>query len=110
MPSGRCWRRSTARAARRSPGYAELSGDRLSLKALLLSADGKAERRAEGAGAAADPTALGREVGERLRAGAGPEFGLDQVRRLLRLALDGLALGVGGGVAADTAFNAGLRM
>jgi hydroxymethylbilane synthase len=58
-------------------GYAELSGDRLSLKGILLSADGAAERRAEGAGAAADPTALGREVGERLRAGAGPEFGLD---------------------------------
>ena len=58
-------------------GYAELSGDRLSLKGILLSADGTAERRAEGAGAAADPTALGREVGERLRAGAGPEFGLD---------------------------------
>jgi hydroxymethylbilane synthase len=58
-------------------GYARLSGDRLSLKGILLSADGTAERRAEGAGAAADPTALGREVGERLRAGAGPEFGLD---------------------------------
>lgn len=58
-------------------GYARLSGDRLSLKGILLSADGIAERRAEGAGAAADPTALGREVGERLRAGAGPEFGLD---------------------------------
>ena len=58
-------------------GYAELSGDRLSLKGILLSADGAAERRAEGAGAAADPMALGREVGERLRAGAGPEFGLD---------------------------------
>jgi hydroxymethylbilane synthase len=58
-------------------GYARLSGDRLSLKGILLSADGIAERRAEGAGAAADPTALGREIGGRLRAGAGPEFGLD---------------------------------
>src|SRR6185437_4247660 len=43
-------------------GYAELSGDRLSLKGILLSADGTAERRAEGAGPAADPVALGREV------------------------------------------------
>ena len=57
-------------------GYAELSGDRLSLRGILLSADGSAERRADGAGAAADPAALGREVGERLRRGAGPEFGL----------------------------------
>ena len=58
-------------------GYAELSGDRLSLKGILLSADGTAERRAEGTGPAADPVALGREIGERLRQGAGPEFGLD---------------------------------
>ncbi len=59
-------------------GLAELTGDRLSLRAILLAPDGSAERRAEAAGPAADPIALGREVGERLRRGASPEFGLDQ--------------------------------
>lgn len=57
-------------------GLAELSGGRLGLKALLLAADGSAERRAEGAAPVADATALGAEIGERLRRGAGPEFGL----------------------------------
>lgn len=57
-------------------GFAELTGERLRLRAILLSADGGAERRAEGAGPAAEPEALGREIGARLRAGAGPEFGL----------------------------------
>jgi hydroxymethylbilane synthase len=58
-------------------GLAQLDGDRLSLKGLLLAADGSAERRAEAVGSAGDPAALGNEVGERLRRGAGPEFGLD---------------------------------
>jgi len=58
-------------------GLAEIAGDRLSLRALLLAADGSAERRAEGSAPVADANALGREIGERLRRGAGPEFGLD---------------------------------
>ena len=58
-------------------GFAELMADRLHLRAILLSPDGAAERRAEGRGPAGEPEALGREVGARLRAGAGPEFGLD---------------------------------
>jgi hydroxymethylbilane synthase len=57
-------------------GLAELAGGSLTLRAMLLAADGSAERRAEGNGSAADAMALGREIGERLRAGAGPEFGL----------------------------------
>jgi hydroxymethylbilane synthase len=57
-------------------GLATREGDRLHLRAILLSADGGAERRAEGAGPAGDPEALGREIGARLRDGAGPEFGL----------------------------------
>jgi hydroxymethylbilane synthase len=57
-------------------GLAELKGDRLSLRAILLAPDGSAERRADGAGSSADPVALGRAIGERLRRGAGPEFGL----------------------------------
>jgi hydroxymethylbilane synthase len=57
-------------------GIAELDGDRLWLRGMLLAADGSAERRAEGTGSAGDPEALGRDVGERLRRGAGPEFGL----------------------------------
>ena len=57
-------------------GFAELTGERLRLRAILLSADGSAERRAEGAGPADEPDALGREIGARLRSGAGPEFGL----------------------------------
>jgi hydroxymethylbilane synthase len=58
-------------------GFAELDGNRLHLRAVLLSADGSAERRAEGTGPGDDPEALGREIGERLRRNAGPEFGLD---------------------------------
>jgi hydroxymethylbilane synthase len=58
-------------------GLAEADGSRLHLRAVLLSADGSAERRAEGTGSAGDPEALGRQVGATLRDGAGPEFGLD---------------------------------
>jgi hydroxymethylbilane synthase len=57
-------------------GYAELTGDRLKLTAVLLSPDGSAERRAQESGPASDPEALGRALGGKLRAGAGPEFGL----------------------------------
>jgi hydroxymethylbilane synthase len=57
-------------------GLATLAGGRLHLRALLLAEDGSAERRAEDAGASTDAETLGREVGERLRRDAGPEFGL----------------------------------
>ena len=57
-------------------GLAELAGDELRLRALLLAEDGSAERRAEGVGITGDAEALGRAVGERLRRDAGPEFGL----------------------------------
>ncbi|MGA8400435.1 MAG: hydroxymethylbilane synthase [Stellaceae bacterium] len=57
-------------------GLAELAGDTLRLRALLLAEDGSAERRAEEVGAKDDAEALGREAGERLRRDAGPEFGL----------------------------------
>jgi hydroxymethylbilane synthase len=57
-------------------GLAEIAGDRISLRALLLSPDGKAERRAAGDAAIADAIALGNEIGEELRKDAGPEFGL----------------------------------
>jgi hydroxymethylbilane synthase len=56
-------------------GFAEIIDGELRLRALLLAADGSAEREADGAGAIADAVALGGEIGERLRRGAGPEFG-----------------------------------
>jgi hydroxymethylbilane synthase len=56
-------------------GLATIDGDRLTLYALLLSHDGTAERRGQGSGIVADARAIGTEVGERLRRGAGPEFG-----------------------------------
>jgi hydroxymethylbilane synthase len=56
-------------------GLATINGDRLSLDALLLTPDGSAERRDQIAGAIDDAVALGGEVGERLRRGAGAEFG-----------------------------------
>jgi hydroxymethylbilane synthase len=58
-------------------GLARIAGERLTLEALLLSADGSAERRGSIEGAVGDAEALGRELGARLRRGAGPEFGLD---------------------------------
>jgi len=57
-------------------GLAEITGGRISLRALLLSPDGKAERRAEGDALIEDAVALGSEIGEKLRKDAGPEFGL----------------------------------
>jgi hydroxymethylbilane synthase len=56
-------------------GLAAINGDRLTLDALLLAPDGSAERRGRGTGAIRDAVAVGNEVGERLRRGAGPEFG-----------------------------------
>jgi len=56
-------------------GLATIVGDRLHLEALLLSPDGDAERRGQISGAIGDAVALGAELGERLRRGAGPEFG-----------------------------------
>jgi len=57
-------------------GLATIAGDRLALDALLLAPDGRAERRGRGEGAVADAAIIGNDVGERLRRGAGPEFGL----------------------------------
>jgi hydroxymethylbilane synthase len=58
-------------------GLATIDGDRLTLEALLLSPDGTLERRGRIAGAAIEAAELGSALGERLRSGAGPEFGLD---------------------------------
>jgi hydroxymethylbilane synthase len=60
-------------------GLAEIAGGQVRLRALLLTEDGSAERRAVGAAALADAAALGAEIGERLRRGAGAEFGLGRV-------------------------------
>jgi hydroxymethylbilane synthase len=58
-------------------GLAEMHGGQIELRALLLTSDGRAERRAEGTAPAAEAVALGRTLGERLRRDAGPEFGLE---------------------------------
>ena len=50
---------------------------RLRLNGLLLSDDGTAERRGRGEARWPRPSGSGRELGLRLRRGAGPEFGLD---------------------------------
>ena len=57
-------------------GLAEARGDRLYLKALLLAADGSAAREAAGTAALTAAAALGGDIGETLRRGAGAEFGL----------------------------------
>ena len=57
-------------------GLATIAGETLTLDALLLAPDGKAERRGRRSGNAADAVALGTDLGEELRRGAGPEFGL----------------------------------
>jgi hydroxymethylbilane synthase len=56
-------------------GLATIDGDQLTLDALLLTPDGDAERRGRTQGAISEAVALGRELGERLRRGAGSEFG-----------------------------------
>jgi hydroxymethylbilane synthase len=57
-------------------GLATIAAGRLGLDALLLTPDGSAVRRGRIEGAVGDAVALGRELGERLRRSAGPEFGL----------------------------------
>ena len=75
-PSGRCSRRSTARAGRRSRACDDRRATRCARRAAAVA--GRQRRTAgAGAGAVADADAFGRRVGERLRRGAGPEFGLD---------------------------------
>jgi hydroxymethylbilane synthase len=56
-------------------GLAELDGDQLTLRGMLLSLDGLSEYRAGGIGSIDDPAALGCEIGVRLRRDAGPAFG-----------------------------------
>jgi hydroxymethylbilane synthase len=56
-------------------GLATIAGDQLTLDALLLTPDGDAERRGRNQGMIGEAVALGRELGERLRRGAGSEFG-----------------------------------
>ncbi|HVC50432.1 MAG TPA: hydroxymethylbilane synthase [Stellaceae bacterium] len=55
-------------------GLATLTGDRITLDALLLTPDGRKEFRASGTAASGDATALGGEIGARLRRDAGPDF------------------------------------
>ena len=57
-------------------GLATITGDRLTLEALLLSEDGSAQRRGHSEGTTADAVAIGNQLGELLRREAGPEFGL----------------------------------
>lgn len=54
--------------------YAELDGNNLRLRSLIALPDGTDIRRDEQAGPAADPDALGRAAGERLKATAAPAF------------------------------------
>jgi hydroxymethylbilane synthase len=56
-------------------GLATIAGDQLTLDALLLTPDGDAERRGRSQGAISEAVGLGRDLGERLRRGAGSEFG-----------------------------------
>jgi hydroxymethylbilane synthase len=57
-------------------GLATIHGERLVLDGLLLSEDGKAERRGRGEGAVRDAVEIGTELGLRLKRDAGPQFGL----------------------------------
>jgi hydroxymethylbilane synthase len=57
-------------------GLATIRGERLMLDGLLLSEDGKAERRGHSEGAIDDAVEIGTALGLRLKTGAGPEFGL----------------------------------
>jgi hydroxymethylbilane synthase len=58
-------------------GFAEIADGRLTIAGLLLTPNGSAEIRAEGAGDIADAAAIGAALGEELRRRAGPEFGLE---------------------------------
>jgi hydroxymethylbilane synthase len=55
-------------------GLADLSGDRLTLQALVAEPDGGRVERTRREGAAADAEALGTDAGEELRARIGPAF------------------------------------
>ncbi|HEX3538689.1 MAG TPA: hydroxymethylbilane synthase [Stellaceae bacterium] len=55
---------------------ARITGGQLALDAILLSPDGKSERRGSVSGAPTDADTLGANLGAELRRGAGPEFGL----------------------------------
>jgi hydroxymethylbilane synthase len=57
-------------------GLATIAGGLLTIEARLLTADGKSEIRDRCDGEPGAAAALGRSLGEALRAGAGPEFGL----------------------------------
>jgi len=57
-------------------GFARIENGRLTLDGLLLSPDGVAQRQGRVDGSPADAVALGKQLGEELRRGAGPEFGL----------------------------------
>ena len=57
-------------------GLAVIAGDRVTLDGLLLTPDGAGERRGRVSGDRSDAERLGRELGQRLRRDAGPEFGL----------------------------------
>ena len=61
--------------------YAELDGENLTLRGLVAMPDGSAAHRSEESGPAADPGAIGRTLGQRLRDMAGPDFykALEQV-------------------------------
>ncbi len=56
-------------------GLATIAADRLSLRGLLLTPDGDAERHGDIAGPVGEAAVLGGALGERLRADSGPEFG-----------------------------------
>jgi hydroxymethylbilane synthase len=58
-------------------GFARIEDGRLTLDGLLLSADGVSQRQGRVSGSPTEALALGTELGEELRRGAGPEFGLD---------------------------------
>jgi hydroxymethylbilane synthase len=55
---------------------ARIENGRLGLDGLLLSADGRSQRRGRVEGTPAEAEALGTRLGAELRRGAGPEFGL----------------------------------
>jgi hydroxymethylbilane synthase len=56
---------------------ARIENGRLGLDGLLLSADGRSQRRGRVEGTPAEAEALGTRLGAELRRGAGPEFGFD---------------------------------
>jgi hydroxymethylbilane synthase len=55
---------------------AEIAEGRLAIEGRLLTADGRREIRTRRAGEPVEAAALGQALGEELRAGAGPQFGL----------------------------------